>query len=115
MLNRRTYMRFAAWVLLVAYLPLLAVSALHTHERPDEPLCDQCAHHVEHPTHFGEAQVSLQDCLLCHLATVHYLGVAALAAVPVLWVTARLAVARPCRVALAAHGVALLRAPPSGI
>lgn len=108
-------MRFAAWVLLVAYLPLLAVSALHVHPHPDAPLCDQCAHHVEHPSHFGPSQVSLQDCLLCHLATVHYLGVAALAAAPVLWVTARLAVARPCRMALAARGIALLRAPPSGI
>ena len=108
-------MRFAAWVLLVAYLPLLAVSALHVHPHPDAPLCDQCAHHVEHPSHFGPSQVSLQDCLLCHLATVHYLGVAALAAAPVLWVTARLAVARPCRMALAARGIALLRAPPSEI
>ncbi len=113
MLNRRTYMRFAAWVLLVAYLPLLAVSALHTHGRPDEPLCDQCAHHVEHPSHFGPSQVSLQDCLLCHLATVHYLGVAALAVAPVLWVTARRAAACPRRVALAVRGTAPLRAPPA--
>lgn len=113
MLNRRTYMRFAAWVLLVAYLPVLLATALHTHERPAAPLCDLCVHHQAHPVHYAEAQVSLQDCLLCHLMTISYFGVAMLAACAVLLAVGRIAAPLCRRVALRPRRFAALRAPPA--
>lgn len=113
MLNRRTYTRFATWVLLVAYLPVLLTSALHTHERPTAPLCNQCAHHEAHPIHFAEAQVNLQDCLLCHLMTFSYFGVAMVAAATVPLPVSRLASSFCRRVVLCPRRTAALRAPPA--
>jgi len=113
MFNRRTYVCVAAWVLLVAYLPLLIGSAVHVH-KPHEVLCDDCAHHVEHPSHFAEATVALQDCVACHLVSLIYIGVAAMAVVahPMAVILHRICrrdsvVVKPC---CGAH----LRAPPIG-
>lgn len=105
-------MRVAAWVLLAAYLPLLVASSVHTHRLPEGALCDLCAHHVAHPSHFSETIVSLQDCLVCHLMSFSYFGAAAVAVAMVLVLTAPLAVGCSARMAVAPCRVVSLRAPP---
>lgn len=111
MLNRRTYMRFAAWVLLVAYLPLLVSSAVHMHQ-PTATMCDDCAHHVEHPSHFAESAVTMQDCMFCHVASIVYFGVALTALVVPLVMVVRERIRRCLRVFGTHDSGVSLRAPP---
>lgn len=104
-------MRFAAWVLLVAYLPLLVSSAVHMHQ-PTATVCDDCAHHVEHPSHYAESAVTMQDCIFCHVASVAYFGVALTALAAPLVVVVRERICRCLRVSGTRDSGVSLRAPP---
>ena len=60
----------AAWLLLMLYVPLLIATSLHMHtEVADDPVCEECLHHVCHESHFSQVGFSVDDCLFCQLSS----------------------------------------------
>lgn len=113
MMNR-TWRNRIAWLLLLAYLPMLLASALHVHHQPavEEFACFDCAHHIAHPAHFGEYRGGEQSCLYCHILSLPNLAAWAMALATVVLAATRIgmptvavAACRPC-------GQVRLRAPP---
>lgn len=77
MLRRRIF----AVLLMVAYMPLLVVSVVHVHRVPQVAVCDDCVHHVEHPSHFNPGSLDSCRCLFCMQLQESYLKVASLSVV----------------------------------
>lgn len=59
--------------LLAVFLSALFVSSFHTHPAHfEEPLCEDCVHHLPHPGHIGSQDGALSECLLCHFLALPY-------------------------------------------
>ena len=62
-----------ARLLLLLFLLMQGVAALHTHESHwAMPLCDECVQHLPHPGHL-DAPSHLDDCVICQLLAAPYL------------------------------------------
>ncbi|MBR1849896.1 MAG: hypothetical protein IJ789_00830 [Bacteroidales bacterium] len=113
MMNKRLRNRIA-WLLAVAYLPMLMASAFHVHHQSvtDDLACGDCVRHVAHPAHFGQQHSTSQPCLVCHILSLPKLSAAAL----VLIVAPMIVISSysPCTVATHKRpsGHLRLRAPP---
>lgn len=66
--------RLSAIILIVALLPMLAATMLHTHHHKNEEgtRCEQCVRHIPHATHFDEKSTTIDHCLICQLITTPY-------------------------------------------
>lgn len=64
-----------AVLLLSVVLPMTLVLPFHHHEAEESAanLCERCVNHQPHPGHLESAS-HLDDCLICHLLGVSYLG-----------------------------------------
>lgn len=102
-----------AWLLLIAYLPMLSATVFHVHPSvAKEAACYDCEHNIAHPTHFGVAVPHTQDCLYCHLLSLPNWVAAVAVAVGVVMLAVRLA-ATVTRMSGTLHaGPQRLRAPP---
>lgn len=71
--------RFSAWLLLAVFLPMLMLSALHTHAVAPTAAdaCVECVHHQSHAGHLTASTVTLSDCVLCQFFSLQYLEAAA--------------------------------------
>ena len=67
--------RFSAWILLAALLPMLLLSALHTHESAGtaDDACVECVNHQPHAGHLTTTSQTLTDCVLCQFFSLEYL------------------------------------------
>lgn len=61
-----------AWLLLLVFVPMLVLSAIHVHESQDTPVCDECAHHVSHASHITVAGCQSFSCVLCQFISLTY-------------------------------------------
>ncbi len=109
-----TMRRIAPYILLAAYMPLLAALSFHTHtERHSEASeCPDCAHHLHHKAHLAGAAVMAHDCVYCQLTSSSYY---ASRSVPLPAVPSSVAmVADACggRVAAVSYALPSFRAPP---
>ena len=74
----------SAWLLLAVFVPMLVLTALHTHavasSVSDE--CVECVNHQPHSGHLTTTTQTLTDCVLCQFFSLQYLetAVATLAA-----------------------------------
>ena len=70
--------RLSAWMLLSVFVPMLAFSLVHYHEKADSGggVCVDCAHHVQHSGHFSAGSASFDDCLVCEFASLSYVKAA---------------------------------------
>lgn len=70
-LKRQVY----AWLLLLVFLPIMGVAALHVHveNASFETTCDACVNHLAHGGHLISGAAGLHDCVLCQLMNVHFL------------------------------------------
>lgn len=61
--------RFFAWLLLSVFVPMTIAVALHTHEGGSEngSACQECLHHIHHPSHLGAPTPDISHCMLCQL------------------------------------------------
>lgn len=60
--------------LLLLFLLMQGVAALHTHEsHVVEPICQECIHHLPHPGHLVDGPSHLDDCVICQLLAAPYL------------------------------------------
>lgn len=60
--------------LLIAFLLLQVVAALHTHKEHTElSHCMECVKHVPHPGHITVGDHQLDDCVICQLLAAPYL------------------------------------------
>lgn len=67
--------------LLLLFLLMQGVAALHTHEtHVVEPICQECVHHLPHPGHLVGGPSHFDDCVICQLLAAPYLLPA-----PTLW------------------------------
>ena len=76
---------FSAWLLLVAFVPMLLLSSAHVHQRAQSAggNCEQCTHHKVHYAHLAQADAPICDCVLCQIFHLTFLKAApACAAVP---------------------------------
>ena len=71
--------RLSAWLLLAVFLPMLMLSALHTHAvaPTSADACVECVHHQPHAGHLTASTVTLSDCVLCQFFSLQYLEAAA--------------------------------------
>lgn len=101
--------RIASWVLLAAYLPLVAVSSFHVHHETvdNHDDCLQCTGHFE-----TQHQHNC-DCPYCYFLSLSYLGRNAKSSAVLLPVTEH----HPTEIAettgMFLYGLSLLRASPS--
>lgn len=67
--------RISAWILLAALLPMLLLSALHTHESAGaaDDACVECVNHQPHAGHLTTTSQTLTDCVLCQFFSLQYL------------------------------------------
>lgn len=70
--------RISAWVLLATLIPLLLLSALHTHERVTQDIdnCTACVNHQPHEGHLTASTTTLTNCVLCQFLSLQYLETA---------------------------------------
>ncbi|MBP3762712.1 MAG: hypothetical protein J6I49_02405 [Bacteroidales bacterium] len=93
--------------MLVLYLTLVGLTAVHRHYQPADP-CTLCSHHSKH---YHSTSQSVHDCQLCHFMSIPCLlaglTLTVCAANPVVWRTA------PCaRLHTASPALLPARAPP---
>lgn len=64
----------APYVLIAAYLPLLAALTFHTHSEPHSTAteCAECAHHIHHRAHLNETVAMAHSCIYCQLTSSSY-------------------------------------------
>lgn len=105
--------RISAWLLLSVFLPVMLFSSLHVHaEAPDSSACLECINHIPHHGHLSLDTIHLNDCLLCHFASLPFL---AAVVIMVIMISAKRAVTtvQPSgKLQLAACRLNSSRAPP---
>lgn len=67
-----------ARLLLLVFVPMLLMSALHVHDYGSTPLCSDCAHHVSHPGHLSASVSHGYDCVLCQFLSLPFVMAAVL-------------------------------------
>lgn len=68
-----------AWLLLLVFVPMTALSALHVHEGDcdDTTLCSACINHQAHAGHLTAGIHTIHDCLLCQFLSLTFVAAAA--------------------------------------
>lgn len=65
----------SAWLLLSVFVPMMVMTALHSHESSASVVaCADCDHHVAHSGHFNIMGNHDCDCVLCQFTSVVFLG-----------------------------------------
>ena len=102
--------RVSAWLLLAVFVPMLVLSALHTHAVGDgwwvlgvvgtaaSDECVECVNHQPHAGHLTASAQTLTDCVLCQFFSLQYLEAAAVTLIitAVLAVSSLTAIAPTC-------------------
>ena len=68
--QRRLFSR----LLLIVFVSMLTLSAVHVHRVEQLPVCLDCAHHVSHGGHLASGVSHPNDCLLCQLVSVPFVA-----------------------------------------
>jgi len=68
--------RWAAWVLLAVFVPMLMMSSLHHHNAPGalQTVCPQCLHHIHHSGHLAAEQAGIDNCVLCQFQSLPFVA-----------------------------------------
>ena len=68
-LRRKLFAR----ILLAVFLPMMALTMLHTHENAGGAyFCEDCVMHVHHNGHFSSTSLSIDNCLVCQFLSLSY-------------------------------------------
>ena len=69
--------RRLAWILLMVFVPMMALSAFHTHEASHDLSagCAECLQHLHH-SHLNTADYHIDHCVLCQLMSVPFVAAA---------------------------------------
>ena len=79
--NTRLRRILSARLLLLVFIPMMALSLLHIHEESHSIKCYECAHNIDHAGHFTETATHCFDCILCQFLSLPYVvtGIVSLA------------------------------------
>jgi len=72
--------KISAWLLLSVFVPMVMMSAFHTHDFSEETPCAECVKHVPHG-HLAQTQTGMADCLLCQFLSLPTIFAAAISVV----------------------------------
>lgn len=80
-MNNSVKRRFAAWLLLLVFVPVMVATSLHIHDLGEASSveCEQCLHHVHHAGHFNVYADHAYDCVLCQFAALPFVAAAVVA------------------------------------
>ena len=107
--------RLCAWLLLLVYVPMVAMSLLHLHaeiEIVPTVDCAQCHSHVHHSGHLTVSHQHHDDCLFCRLLSVQLTFASQRPEIVDRPLLATIDVYRVEAVVAAEQSVVSLRAPP---
>ena len=82
------FRKWSAWALIWVFVPMLVLSAFHTHGETIVPAeeCQECMHHVHH-SHFATADLCVDNCVLCQFQLLTFIAVETLVLANILHAT----------------------------
>lgn len=79
-MDKRLKRKLSAWLLLLAYVPIMVAISLHVHNDNSGSVaegCVQCAHHIHHDGHLNAYNSTAHDCVLCQFASLPFVAATA--------------------------------------